>query len=192
MSVDLSDYIDVAERIAVFREAYPTGSLQTYINPETHLPYSVEVIGEKSFLVVTAYAFRSPDDVIPGIASAWEQVPGQTPYTRNSELQNAETSAWGRAIVAALAADTKRGIATKEDVETRAAEQAAPEPPAKPARKITQPALKRVRELRESLGISDSTYLAQLAWAQGEEIGSDEELTVEAGRRLIEALEAKS
>jgi len=46
-------------------------------------------------------------------------VPGLTPYTRNSEVMVAETSAWGRAIVAALAGDTKRGVASKEEVLNR-------------------------------------------------------------------------
>ena len=45
-----------------------------------------------------------------------------TPYTKNSELQNAETSAWGRAIVAVLAADTRKGVASRSEVEARQAE----------------------------------------------------------------------
>src|SRR5690606_40824121 len=66
--------------------------------------------------VVVAAAYRTPDDQRPGIGMAYEPYPGRTPYTRGSELQNAETSAWGRAIVAALAADTRRGIASAEEV----------------------------------------------------------------------------
>jgi hypothetical protein len=53
---------------------------------------------------------------------AWEIFPGRTPYTRGSELQNAETSAWGRAIIAVGAADAKRGIASRQEVEARRAE----------------------------------------------------------------------
>jgi hypothetical protein len=49
--------------------------------------------------------------------------PGRTPYTKGSELQNAETSAWGRAIVAVGAADTKKGIASSEEVRNRRGEQ---------------------------------------------------------------------
>ena len=37
-------------------------------------------------------------------------------------MQNAETSAWGRAIVAALAADTTVGIATQDEIRNRQAE----------------------------------------------------------------------
>jgi hypothetical protein len=53
---------------------------------------------------------------------AWEVFPGRTPYTRGSELQNAETSAWGRAIIAVGASDSKRGIASREEVRNRQAE----------------------------------------------------------------------
>jgi hypothetical protein len=46
-------------------------------------------------------------------------MPGKTPYTKDSEIQNAETSAWGRAIVAVLAADTRKGVASRDEVAAR-------------------------------------------------------------------------
>jgi hypothetical protein len=113
---DLSNYVDVAERIEKFREKHPDGSLQTEL---VELPEAFA----SSFIAVKAYAFRSPDDPRPGVDYAWELVPGKTPYTKDSELMNACTSAVGRAIVAALAADTKRGIASKEEVAPRNAPQ---------------------------------------------------------------------
>ena len=72
------------------------------------------------FLVYAAVAYRSADDVLPGIGCAWDPS-GMTPYTKNSELQNAETSAWGRAIVASLASESK-AVASAEDVRNRQAE----------------------------------------------------------------------
>ena len=113
------DYIDVAARIATFREQHPGGSLQP---ADLAKPYSIEQIGDQTFIVVVAAAYRDADDKRPGMGMAYEQFPGRTPYTRGSELQNAETSAWGRAIVAALAADTKKGIASAEEVRNRSAE----------------------------------------------------------------------
>jgi hypothetical protein len=112
--IDLSNYVEVNERITEFRERFPEGSLQSTVLhfPDADLP----------FLVVEARAFRTPSDPRPGIGLAWEPFPGQTPYTRNSELQNAETSAWGRALVAVGAADARRGIATREDVAARSGE----------------------------------------------------------------------
>lgn len=121
------DYNDVAARIREFREKHPEGSLQP---ADLNVPYRIETIGEKSFVVYVAAAYRSPDDTKPGIGAAWEPFPGPTNFTKNSELQNAETSAWGRAIVAALAADTKRGIATTDEIERRQAEHVETPPPA--------------------------------------------------------------
>jgi hypothetical protein len=113
------DYIDVAERIVEFRTKHPDGSLQ-------QLSLEFKEVAGGWWAVYTAAAYRSPDDVRPGHGTAWEPVPGKTNFTRDSEVQNAETAAWGRAIVAALAADTKRGIASAEEVRNRQDDQPDP------------------------------------------------------------------
>jgi hypothetical protein len=115
MAIDLDAYNTVPERLTEFKEKYPTGCLQR------HDLQFVTVAGV-DWIVYTAAAFRTPDDPTPAHGTAWERVPGLTPYTKNSELQNAETSAWGRAIVAALAADTRKGVASRNEVEARNAE----------------------------------------------------------------------
>jgi hypothetical protein len=124
----LDDYVDVAERIAEFRDKHPEGSIQP-VDPTT--PYKIERIEGTSkdgkpftatMIVYTAAAYRTPDDKRPGVGCAWEPFPGRTSFTLSSELMNAETSAWGRAIVAALAADAKRGVASKQEVRNRAAD----------------------------------------------------------------------
>ena len=119
MAVDLSSYLTVAQRVAEFRAKHPGGSLQP---AEIGIPFKVIQVGDRTFITYTALAFRTPDDPRPGVGVAWEPWPGKTPYTRDSELQNAETSAWGRAIVAALAADTTVGIATQDEIRNRQAE----------------------------------------------------------------------
>ena len=111
----LDDYIDVAERIDAFYDKYPDGSLQPR-DPDR--PYVVQSLGDKTFIVYTACAYRKPGDEHPGVGVAWEPFPGRTPYTRDSEVMNAETSAWGRAI-AALGIATKRGIATRQEIRNR-------------------------------------------------------------------------
>lgn len=121
----LDDYVDVAQRIADFRELYPHGSLQP-ADPAS--PWELATVtgydknGEQqaqTFVVYVAAAYRTPDDPRPGIGAAWEIWPGRTPYTRGSELMNAETSAWGRAIVAVLASESKQGVASRQEVEAR-------------------------------------------------------------------------
>lgn len=115
-SPDLSDYVTVAQRIAQFRSQHPGGCLRP-LDPAK--PYEILTIGDSVMLVVIAAAYRAPDDPMPGVGMAAEPFPGRTPYTRGSELMNAETSAWGRAIVAALAADTSVGIASQDEVRNR-------------------------------------------------------------------------
>ena len=109
------DYIDVATRIVEFRDKFPQGSL-------TQVDLQFISFGCKDWVVYTAAAYRSPDDIQPGIGTAWEPVPGPTRFARDSEVQNAETAAWGRAMVAALAVDTKKGIASQEEVRNRQVE----------------------------------------------------------------------
>lgn len=124
----LDDYVDVAQRIADFRELYPSGSLQPV---DTLLPWEQATVtgydknGEQvtqTFIIYKAAAYRTPEDERPGIGLAWEIWPGRTPYTRGSELMNAETSAWGRAIIAVLASDSKAGVASRQEVAARRAE----------------------------------------------------------------------
>lgn len=111
---NLNDYVDVAERIREFKAEYPEGTLQSLCDPV------VLTAGDKTYIAYGAAAYRTPDDVRPGIGWAWEPVPGPTTFTKDSELQNAETSAWGRAIVA-LGFETKR-IASANEVRNRTAE----------------------------------------------------------------------
>jgi hypothetical protein len=88
----LDGYIEVPDRILAFKEKYPDGTLQG--------DWSLEEVGDATFVVYVARAYRTADDERPAVGMAWEPYPGKTPYTKDSELMNAETSAWGRAIVA--------------------------------------------------------------------------------------------
>ena len=111
MSRPLEDYVEVKDRIAAFYEKYPEGSLRCK-------EIRTETIGEHNFLIYVAQAFRKPDDPAPAEGSAWEPVPGKTNFTRDSELMNAETSAWGRAI-AALGFEVQLSVASQEEVRNR-------------------------------------------------------------------------
>ena len=160
---DLQGYVEVKDRIVTFREKHPEGCLRP-VNPEQ--PYSLELLrvgeDELCYIVYAAAAYRSPTDPMPGIGVAWEPFPGRTPYTRNSELMNAETSAWGRAIVAALAADAGP-VATAEDVKRRrddgdkAAAKVTPKPGPGAA---TEPQIRKLHALAKDLGRTDDDLYA--------------------------------
>lgn len=136
----LDDYVDVAERIGEFRERHPAGTLRG--------TFQMLEVGGQAIVAYRAEAFRTPDDQAPGVGSAWELVPGRTPFTRGSELQNAETSAWGRAIIAVGAADAKRGIASRQEVANARAQRNAP-PEVREDGSATEAELERMRSGHE-------------------------------------------
>jgi hypothetical protein len=122
---ELGNYREVDERILRFYDRFPDGRIATLGIPQ------VVVIDGKSFIVAQAAAYRSPDDPRPCVGTAAEPFPGQTTYTRDSELMNAETSAWGRAIVAAGILAKNEGVASRNEVRNRLPEKkvATIEPP---------------------------------------------------------------
>lgn len=137
----LEDYVDVAERIAAFFARYPDGRLRP------NRPWEIRTLGERTYLYYEAAAYRDPGDKLPGIGSAWEPWPGATPFTRDSELMNAETAAWGRAIVA-VGVPASRKIATLQDVQARSGAPG-PEPAAEPA--LSKGASERQRKMIHAL-----------------------------------------
>lgn len=137
------DYVEVSERIQEFRAKHPDGTLQSEV---VHI--------SDSLVIVKGYAYRSPDDERPGTGLAGEPIPGETNFTKNSEVQNAETSAWGRAIIAVGAADAKRGIASADEVRNRRSNSAQPE-------EITDEQHDTLRRLIEKNGTDkDKAWLA--------------------------------
>lgn len=173
------NYNDVAARQREFFAKHPDGSLQ-------QVSVKVYEIEGVSYLAYTAACYRHPNDELPGHGTAWERVPGLTNFTRNSELQNAETSAFGRAIVAVGAADTKKGIATREDVESRMAEAdyyASPEY----AEQQYVPGLRS--SVRAAIGKLDEDAKADLAeWFIEQDLPRPERMTVEQCERVIDHL----
>lgn len=104
-------YVDVAERLQQFYAKYPDGRITRQGEPE------ILAVGDRLFVKYTALAYRTPDDAMPCVGTAWEPFPGPTPFTKDSELMNAETAAWGRAIIAA-GIPSKR-IASADEVANR-------------------------------------------------------------------------
>jgi hypothetical protein len=148
------DYTQVEERIRRFYDAHPHGRIVTdpvrvvQLQTDAELWDAVEEDDPKrpgrklrrarvvntetgitrTFLVARAHVYRDEveqaAELPAGTGEAWELLPGRTPYTRDSEGMNAETSAIGRAIKAA-GIDVGRG-ASAEEVRGRSNEVAAP------------------------------------------------------------------
>lgn len=165
MSIDLGSYNDVASRMREFFDKHPDGRLR----PAS--PWRVETIGDKTFVVFEAAAYRTADDANPGIGTAWEPFPGRTQFTRDSELMNAETSAWGRAILAVGAADTRKGVASAEEVRNRAADRDEPTP--SEAWGVNPAAIRGViAKVGKGKGMQPDEIAADFAeWSKGGQIG---------------------
>jgi hypothetical protein len=163
MAFDLGDYVDVSERLAALREKYPDAAVRP---ADPHVPFQVVTIGGQTFVAVVAACYRNADDRNPGVGMAWEPVPGLTPYTKNSELQNAETSAWGRAIVAALVADTKRGVSSRNEVRNRREEQDDPFVPATRLSAIPTPLVDKAKRdaIKGAIELSEDPVAVKAGW----------------------------
>ena len=110
---DLGDYVEVKDRIARFYDLYGQGRLVTSGYELTREP------DDKPKVIVTGLAYRTPDDPHPGVGTSWMYLPGRTSYTLGSEIENAETSAWGRAI-GSLGILIDRSIASANEIEAKA------------------------------------------------------------------------
>lgn len=111
--MDLQGYIDVPARLRMMFDRFPELRL-------VETPPEVITVGDRTFISVTVTAFRDPSDPVPAIATCWEPFPGKTPYTRDSEMMNAATSALGR--VANLLMPMGKSLASTEEVLNRRSE----------------------------------------------------------------------
>ena len=128
MAFDISNYVTVAERVAMFYEKFPEGSIQ--------FEFMGVMDGDPLKMWGVARAYRSADDMLPGTGTASELIVGKSPYTNGSELQNLETACWGRAV-ASLGIGTSKGLSSKEEI-LGSRERQAPGP-AKPKEVVQQP-----------------------------------------------------
>jgi len=122
MAFDLSNYVTAAERVAMFYEKYPEGSIQ--------FQFMGVMDGDPTKMWGIARAYRHPDDLLPGIGTACEFIVGKSPYTNGSELQNLETACWARAI-SSLNIGTSKGISSREEVIASQERRAEPPKPRK-------------------------------------------------------------
>lgn len=104
----LGDYVEVSERIAAWFEAYPDGRIET------------DIVSMTDKMVVTkSRCYRSADttEAPAGIGHSMLAIPGATPYTKGSELENCETSSVGRALV--MAGIPSKNIASGHEIRNK-------------------------------------------------------------------------
>jgi len=111
---DLSNYVEVKDRLLMALAKWPELRVIESV-PE------VITIDDRAFVQVTVTVYRDQDDTLPCTATAWEPFPGVTPFTRNSEMMNAGTSALGRAL-GYMGIGVERSVASAVEVANRMAE----------------------------------------------------------------------
>lgn len=150
MGYDVSDYVQVNERIEKFYEKYPEGSIQTEIQSIVD-----------GVVIFKAYAYRDREDTRPATGHAYEKE-NSSFINKTSYIENCETSAVGRAL-AMLGFEIKKSIASKEEVENAKLQQQPTknepiqqaEEPIQTTRKITEVELDALLKLFVEKEITD-------------------------------------
>jgi hypothetical protein len=106
----MDNYVDVATRLKIAFERWPELRIQ-----ETHREV-IEMPDKTCFIRCVVTIWRSPDDLIPVIASACEVYPGKTSFTKLSESEVGYTSAIGRALAMA-GIGANKAIASRDEVQ---------------------------------------------------------------------------
>jgi hypothetical protein len=116
MTFAMDNYVDVATRLQMAFKRWPELRIQ-----ETGREV-IEMPDKSCFIRATVTIWRTPDDLIPVIATCCEPYPGRTPYTKLSENENAFTHCIGRAI-AYMGIGANKSLASRDEVETAQARQ---------------------------------------------------------------------
>lgn len=188
--VNLQGYVDVATRRRLAVERWPDLRIVEGL-PE------VVTVAEATFVQVTVTVYRDPTDPMPTRATVWERLPGRTPYTRDSEVMNAATSALGRAL-GYMGVGVETSLSTRDEIALRTskaeAEPANPKPEntAKPPRLANQPQLAKINVLLTTLAIVERpAKLAVVVGIVGRNIDSAGDLTASEASHVIDVLTAK-
>lgn len=111
---NLDDYIDVAERIEMFYEKYPEGRITTEL---INVP---GWNGKQTQFIVQAYLYGTAEGFTALATGLAEESFGNSGPNQTSALENAETSAIGRAIANlgfATTRDGKRQRPSRQEME---------------------------------------------------------------------------
>ena len=179
-----SGYVEVKDRIEAFYKKYPEGSIQSEI-----------VMLTDNKVVTKSYAYRFLEDTRPGVGHSQMSIPGKTNYTRDSELENCETSSIGRAI-AALGFEVKKAFASANEIANKAsdderpAQQTATKPTAKSAdpKLATQAQKNLIRAKARESGITDDELKALRLSETGKH--SSKDFTSEDVDKMLKGIES--
>lgn len=145
----LKDYVDVAERIRAWYEAYPNGRIETAV---------LEHDDKRVVIEAKAYRGDVPDEKPAGVGHSAMQIPGSTPYTRGSEIENCETSAVGRALV--MAGLPSKRIASDDEIRSKAGVAKA-----SPVQEREKQKIDDEEVLRAAAAVFDGPSPAAIEWA---------------------------
>lgn len=187
----LDGYVTVNERHRQAMELWPDMCV-------TEAQPRVVTVGDITFIEVAVTVHRAPDDPMPTTAHAWERVPGLSPYTKNSEMMNASTSALGRAL-GLMGIGTVSSISSADEVIARQYDQAAEQHPAgkvKPGSAARRP-LEAVKEPSGTNTAGKPTdkmlkFLAVLEKRTGMEASPEAREDFEACRSEIDRLQGST
>lgn len=178
---DMGDYVEVKDRIKPFHDMYPKGRIET----------EVVELGDTR-VTMKAMLFDSLEAENPiATGYSWLAVPGKTPYTNGSEIENAETSAVGRAL-AFLGIGIDKAIASKEEVENKA-QVAGPQVKTVDPNAATAAQKKRIRSLAEAVALSIAADSSQWENILLDDYGvkKGDPLTKEMAGEIIRDLETR-
>jgi len=114
------DYIDVAERLRAWYEAYPNARIETSIVSHTDSRVTVKALAFRGNTAEEQDTKQRPygfEERPAGVGHSSMAIPGSTPYTRGSELENCETSAVGRALV--MAGLPSKKVASSDEIRAK-------------------------------------------------------------------------
>ena len=158
MAFNFDDYIEVKDRIISFYKDHPDGRVQTEV---------IELTDAR--VTVKARVYQYEEDSCPTTGHSWLNIPGSTNFTKGSELENAETSAVGRAL-AMMGYEVKKSIASRDEVAMKQddeapADQGAPPVPGSNGKKATD---KQVNLIMSRLRASTAETEDLLGFISGE------------------------
>ncbi len=193
----MDNYVDVATRLKMAFERWPELRIQ-----ETHREV-IEMPDKSCFIRCVVTIWRSPEDLIPVIASACEIYPGKTSFTKSSESEVGYTSAIGRGL-AMMGIGANKSIASRDEVQAAQSRQPTgrlapvvpmhdvemPFPDAPVQEYATPKQLGMMRALANGQGLTGDDLKTFISAALNREVHTTGELTKRDMSRVIDALKA--